>query len=543
MRKVSLAWLMASALLLTACGGGGGGGNGKDGAPITTISGTGAVGYPLIGATVKVTCVSGTPVTPNPSDAQGNWTMTVTDQKFPCAVQLTGGTANGVLNTTKYHALAMSTGIANLTPLTDLLVANVIGSATPATWFSALTADSTPLTTITQAKIDAALTKLRAAMPLLTPLASLNPITTAFTATTGNSTDDMLEALKSAYASTGVTHASLLMNAAIPGFTAPTAAFNSAITWAFRSTSSGGNAYHASTIVTAAPPATTYVSGSEDEVAFNLLGSERNRCGFGYLTQSTQVDSAARAHANWQLVNTVVGHYEDGTTYPTGFTGYSVLERIAFQGYTSYGGGNDLYSVRTGDNTKSGFGSLATRKLLAAPFHLRGLMDGHRDVGINVRNNVDAGSAAVAIFLQIDTAYKSAAGKQLQVSDAVLTYPCEGTTGVNYQVTAETPNPVPGRDLSALPLGHPVLIKVRDGNNLVISTATMTNVATSANVVLRSAAQTRADDAAGKFSYSEAYVVPDAPLAPSTSYRVTITGTNSDVPFTTTFTFTTGTGG
>jgi len=36
------------------------------------------------------------------------------------------------------------------------------------------------------------------------------------------------------------------------------------------------------------------------------------------------------------------------------------------------------------------------------------------------------------------------------------------------------------------------------------------------------------------------YVLPDAPLQPNTSYRVTISGTNNGAAFQKTFTFTTG---
>lgn len=532
------------ALALAACGGGGGGGGSAADAPIVkTITGSAAVGHPISGAFVKVSCASGAALTSSPTTAQGAWQVTLTDQEYPCAVQLTGGTVNGVPNVTDYHSLALAGGTVNVTPLTDMLVANLTGNATPSAWFAALTTPTAALDTFDQSKVDAALTKLRAAFPLLTPLASLNPITASFTPVAGNATDDMLEALKNAIANAAVPYATLLANAAAPGFTAPSEAFVSTLAWAFRSTGSGGNSYHTSTIVTTAPPAPTYASASEEEAAFNLLNAERSRCGFGYLAQNTQIDQAAGAHAQWQLFNQVISHFEDSAVYPTGFTGYSVLERLAYQSYTDIGEGSDLFSVRTGSNTKLGYGTVGIRGLLSAPFHLRGLVNGHRDIGLIVKNNIDASTPASAIFLQIDMAYKATANKQLQASDVIQTYPCEGTVGVNYRLTNESPNPVPGRDLSALPLGHPVMIKVRDGNTLVVATATMENAATHAPVVLRSAATTRADDTSGRFSQSEAYVIPDAPLSQNTSYKVVITGTNSAVPFTKTFTFTTGSGG
>ncbi len=132
---------------------------------------------------------------------------------------------------------------------------------------------------------------------------------------------------------------------------------------------------------------------------------------------------------------------------------------------------------------------------------------------------------------------------QYQASSEVLTYPCQGTSGVNYQLRGEDPNPVPGRNLATNPLGHPIIIKARTGNSLQIASVTMTVVGTGANVVLRSASQTKADDITGKFLANEGYVIPDVPLTPNTTYRVSIVGTNAQVPFSKVFQFSTGSGG
>src|SRR5690606_14608806 len=68
---------------------------------------------------------------------------------------------------------------------------------------------------------------------------------------------------------------------------------------------------------------------------------------------------------------------------------------------------------------------------------------------------------------------------------AVLTYPCEGTTGTAYQLKNEQPNPVPGRDLSTAPVGQPIVVAVRVGQLITISSAAMVKKSDGSPVFLR----------------------------------------------------------
>ncbi len=225
------------------------------------LRGVAAVGSPIVSGTVSVVCAAGVAITTtiNAGDfpqtspkTAGYWEVPTTGLTPPCAVQVSGGSINGVIvsggtinavsNTAKYHSLATSFGTVNITPLTDLIVANVVGRSNLDVWFTGLTPDSftpTAVAPITQASVDTALNKLRTAFVELTPLSTTNPITTTFTPTAGNASDDMLVALKSAMTSTTVTHVNLLSNASLPGFTAPTG-FGAALTTAFAGTVSGG---------------------------------------------------------------------------------------------------------------------------------------------------------------------------------------------------------------------------------------------------------------------------------------------------------------
>jgi len=223
-------------LLLGACSGGT---SGAAAPASTTLSGTAAVGFPIVGGAVNVTCAAGTALTgiPNTS-ATGAWSVNVSGQTLPCAVRVTGGTINSVANIINYQSIAISLGTVNVTPLTDLIVANLAG-ANPSTWFTGLT--PTQVAAITDAQVTTALTNLRTALNL-TALNTINPITLAFNPTGGVAMDDILTALRNAITSSATTYAALL-NAA--GLTAgatitPPAGLSTALATAYAATTSGG---------------------------------------------------------------------------------------------------------------------------------------------------------------------------------------------------------------------------------------------------------------------------------------------------------------
>ena len=248
MHFLKSASLVASLLVLPSCGGGGGGG-GSSGGSITpagsTLSGVAAVGTPIAGGNISVICAAGNPLSTITSNTGtgGAWQVTLSGQPLPCAVEVGGGnigTATGPANTTSYHSIAIASGTVNVTPLTDLIVANLAGTATPSIWFAGLSANPTSLTAINQTQVTAALAKLSTALSGLAPLSANNPITTAFTPTSGNVSDDMLTALATAMTNTGVTYMSLLSNASAPAFTAPVASFGTSLTTAYSETTSVG---------------------------------------------------------------------------------------------------------------------------------------------------------------------------------------------------------------------------------------------------------------------------------------------------------------
>ena len=119
----------------------------------------------------------------------------------------------------------------NVTPLTNLLLANLASTTSLSVWFTNLVPSS--FTPITLASVNAALARQCASLSGLTQLCATNPITTVFTPTSNNIMDYMLIALQLAMTNSGASYAALLSNAAIPGYTAPVAGFNTALTTAY----------------------------------------------------------------------------------------------------------------------------------------------------------------------------------------------------------------------------------------------------------------------------------------------------------------------
>ncbi|MDO8267177.1 MAG: CAP domain-containing protein [Moraxellaceae bacterium] len=299
-----------------------------------------------------------------------------------------------------------------------------------------------------------------------------------------------------------------------------------------------------SSLVTSVPVA-TYAALSEELAAFNLLNAERGRCGFGLLAQNTQLDTAAKGHADWQLVNNYRGHYQ--TTGTQLFTGATPEDRITVAGYgdvSTFSAADEISTV-LGTSVNLGMGGNQTRVLLNAPYHMKGLLGNFRDIGIAVRNSVDTASTyGPRVVVQFNLAHKASDGPQQFTSGDVQTYPCEGSRDIKPSLNNETPNPVPGRNLATNPLGSSVYIAVREGQTLAITSTGMINVATGASVLLRPAVTSANDPyapcASGCYKSHEAYIAADAPLDANTKYQVTVSGTNNGTSFSRTFTFTTG---
>ena len=228
-------WLLAATVigLVSGCGGDGDGG-------ITAtpgvLGGTAAVGSPIVGGSIAVTCAGGSVLPATTTSATGAWQVTLLGQSLPCAIQVSGGTVNNVANTNAYHSIATALGNVNVSPITDLIVANLAGAAVPGTWFSGL--NNAAFSAVTVNAVTAALAQVRSALAL-SALNGIDPLTIVFTAAGGNTMDDILTALKAAITNTGGSLAALRAAAAGATFTAPPG-FSTALAAGYAGTKSGG---------------------------------------------------------------------------------------------------------------------------------------------------------------------------------------------------------------------------------------------------------------------------------------------------------------
>lgn len=173
---------VAVAMALAACGGGSGTPADNSAPTTTVVSGTAAVGAPLVG-TVTVKDALGATKGPFAIGANGTYSIDVTGMTAPFVFRASG-TANG--ETYTVHSIATAAdanGTINITQLTDLVVANIAGQLAQ-NYFDNF-GPSGNADAATKAAIDAEVSKLKEKLlPVLTALgvdASIDLLRTQFT--------------------------------------------------------------------------------------------------------------------------------------------------------------------------------------------------------------------------------------------------------------------------------------------------------------------------------------------------------------------------
>lgn len=205
-----------AALVLSACGGGGdSGGTTTPASNDVTLQGAAATGLAIAGGTVEAKCAAGTGTTT--TQASGNYTVTITGGALPCVLKVTTGS-------TVLHSAIGGTGTgtvtANITPLTELVVAKATGGA-PEALFT--TFDAAAQASVSTANLEAAITAVAAALQGTVDLSGVNPITaTLVPATTanptgGNALDQKLDTLQAALAAAQTTLAEVTTAVATSG--------------------------------------------------------------------------------------------------------------------------------------------------------------------------------------------------------------------------------------------------------------------------------------------------------------------------------------
>ena len=178
---------------LAACGGGG------SDSPATpssvTIAGTAAKGAALAGAAVSIKCAAGTGTATTGSD--GKYSVAITGANLPCALKVVG-TEGSVFHSVVAGTGSTGTFAANLTPLTEMLVAKLAGTS-PGAFFNGFASG----TAVTSASLADAIAYVKSALAGATDLTGVNPATDALTV--GDAHDQKIDAAMARLASIGVT--------------------------------------------------------------------------------------------------------------------------------------------------------------------------------------------------------------------------------------------------------------------------------------------------------------------------------------------------
>jgi len=303
------------------------------------------------------------------------------------------------------------------------------------------------------------------------------------------------------------------------------------------STTTGGTGSTGSTSTTSSgtglvttAPATTYASGSAEATAFALVNSSRLACGFGALTQNASLDTAASNHATYLVdrleEGVVAGHTEDSTL--SGYTAATAAQRATLAGYYWSVISEDLAYYSPNANYRTGL----VRSLFATVYHLASMVDGSRDAGISIKVAPSGTQYAVMEWLS-----GTASTAQQQQTTSLVTYPCDGSTGVQPYMGTESPEPFTNLGFtSGSSVGQPLYFKAPKGSTIVLTAASLT---AASGTAITTTLYHYTDDPQGELAANQAFVIPRSALSLGTTYTASVTGTVDGTAFTRTFSFST----
>lgn len=183
---------LAVTLAVSACGGGGSGGSGT-----VKVSGVAATGAAIASGAVTLKCASGASYT-TITGTDGKFSIDVSSQALPCLAQVSY--VDGAGATQKLRSIVTTAGNANITPVTELVVANLTGG-TAASAFDSFNANT--VKGYTASNITAAVAAVKTYISGLGVSVTnfpTDPIGVAFvparTGVTGDAVDAILDSLK-----------------------------------------------------------------------------------------------------------------------------------------------------------------------------------------------------------------------------------------------------------------------------------------------------------------------------------------------------------
>lgn len=222
-------------------------------------------------------------------------------------------------------------------------------------------------------------------------------------------------------------------------------------------------------------PAATYTGGSMKQQAFQELNASRQASGAGLVAQSSFLDTAAQAHADYindvavrrvasqytgeALTRSVDLHTEYADLSPLFYATYNG-DRTVKAGYVSGATGYFSTESITAAFTFSGSviedGTACIKTALNTVYHAEAVLSRATDVGIG-RFLDDAGNPGCVVHV----AAKDLIGQVPAANNVIVNPAPSATVNGTFQIDAETPRPASG--LVAGPTaGHPVLVNMRN---------------------------------------------------------------------------------
>ncbi|SAL05227.1 SCP-like extracellular [Caballeronia calidae] len=277
-----------------------------------------------------------------------------------------------------------------------------------------------------------------------------------------------------------------------------------------------------------------YASTSAQLAAFNMLNQYRTQCGFPALQENTVLDTAAQNHAKYIGLNNTITDTEvlgnpgfTGVTYATRAT-YATFPQSVFVTGAS-GAGNEAFSssfsaaVAGQQFIYSLLGGVYHNVVAAYPANLVGYGEYQTQSTVGAYTYTDSWQSMSLSSTQAQT-----------VSNAPLTFPCQGVSGLPYKDVLETPT---APNASSSGWGTPVVVMGNSTDAVLLQSGTMTD--TSGNQIILQVLNSTTDPNKELAAF-QAVAYPASPLSPNTTYSVSLTGTVNGTAFSRSFTFTTG---
>jgi uncharacterized protein YkwD len=282
-----------------------------------------------------------------------------------------------------------------------------------------------------------------------------------------------------------------------------------------------------STVANSTVSTPQYASTSVESAMFTALNQARQSCGFPTLQENTLLDKAAASHALWMGANNTGGDSETAGT--TDFTGTTYVARAAAAGFPSNVAGAGVsamdYTVPASTNTQ--YGQNLVNEWLGGAYHGPSVLVPSGVIGIGTDQTPFNGYPQVwASMSLLNTTLTQTS------SNGPLTYPCQGSTGVLYSIVGEQPAP----PNTSGAFGSPQSVVGNPTDTIVLTSGTITDTSGhSINLQLLDSA----NDPNKILQPYLASAYPATPLAPSTTYTVSISGTDNGTAFSRNYSFTT----